>query len=79
MQAVPGTTFRKHMNIAKGLLSEDDNLLAEAIFSPHSIEDVEKVTVRLELLKHIIRQKDYEDVEAFFDRLRKNAQRSAAL
>jgi prephenate dehydrogenase len=71
-KAVPGTTFRKHMNIAKGLLSEDDNLLAEVLFSPHSLEEVEKVTSRLELLKHIIRQKDYEEAEEFFGRLRTN-------
>ncbi len=71
-KAVPGTTFRKHMNIAKGLLSEDDNLLTEVLFSPYSIEEVEKVTARLELLKHIIRQKDYEEAESFFKRLRKN-------
>jgi prephenate dehydrogenase len=70
--AVPGTTFRKHMNIAKGVLSEDSSLLAEILFSHHSIEEVEKVTARLELLKHIIRQKDYEEAESFFERLRKN-------
>ncbi len=73
-QAVPGTTFRKHMTIAKGLLSEDDNLLAEVLFSPYSIQEVEKVTARLELLKHIIRQKDYEEAAAFFTRLRENVQ-----
>ena len=35
--AVPGTTFAKHMAIAKGLLSEDDSLLAEVLFNTHSV------------------------------------------
>lgn len=70
--AVPGTTFRKHLEIAKGLLNEDDYLLAEILFNPFSLPQVEKITQRLEFLKHIIRQKDYEEAINFFDRLRAN-------
>ena len=33
-QDAPGTTFKKHMDIAKGLLSEDDYLLTEILFNP---------------------------------------------
>ena len=33
-QEAPGTTFKKHMAIAKGLLSEDDYLLQEILFNP---------------------------------------------
>ena len=33
-QEAPGTTFRKHLEIAKGLLSEDDFLLSEILLSP---------------------------------------------
>jgi prephenate dehydrogenase len=69
---VPGTTFKKHLEIARGLLSEDDYLLAEVIFGPHSLEQLEKVTSRLEFLKHVIRAKDFEEVRAFFARLRQN-------
>ena len=32
-QEAPGTTFKKHMAIAKGLLSEDDYLLQEILFN----------------------------------------------
>jgi len=71
---VPGTTFKKHLEIARGLLSEDDYLLAEVIFGPHSLEQLEKVTSRLEFLKHVIRGKDFEEVRAFFARLRQNLQ-----
>jgi len=71
-RTVPGTTFRKHTLIAQGLLSEDDALLSEILFSPHSLNQLEKVTQRLEFLKHIIRQKDFEEAHRFFSRLRKN-------
>lgn len=69
---VPGTTFKKHLEIARGLLSEDDDLLAEIIFNPHSIVELEHVTARLEFLKHIIRARDSEEAAEFFRRLREN-------
>lgn len=71
---VPGTTFKKHLDIAKGLLSEDDDLLAEIIFNPHSLRQLDLITGRLELLKHIIRQRDMEEAVKFFNRLRQNLQ-----
>lgn len=71
-KTVPGTTFRKHMAIAKGLLSEDDSLLTEILFNPYSIAEVEKVTARLEFLKHVIRGKDDEELASFFNKLRSN-------
>jgi len=70
--AVPGTTFKKHSDIARGLLSEDDALLSEILFSPYAREQLELVTQRLEFLKHIILQKDFEEARIFFDRLREN-------
>jgi prephenate dehydrogenase len=33
-QKAPGTTFKRHMDIARGLLSEDDFLLTEILFNP---------------------------------------------
>jgi prephenate dehydrogenase len=69
---VPGTTFRKHLDIARGLLSEDDELLAEIIFNPHSITQLDQVTARLEFLKHIIRARDSEEAATFFQGLRDN-------
>ena len=37
-QEAPGTTFKKHMAIAKGLLSEDDYLLQEILVqSAHTV------------------------------------------
>ncbi|MBI5046466.1 prephenate dehydrogenase [Candidatus Micrarchaeota archaeon] len=70
--AVPGTTFKKHREIACGVLSEDDSLIAEILFNPHSLSQIEKITGRLELLKHIIKGKDLEETKKFLDKLRKN-------
>ncbi len=70
--AVPGTTFKRHLKIAKGLLSEDDHLLSEIIFNDFSLEQLENVTSRLEFLKHVIRDRDYDEARKFFDTLRHN-------
>jgi len=71
---VPGSTFKKHLEIARGLLSEDDYLLAEILFNPYSLHQLEKVTSCLEFLKHVIKEKDSEEAIKFFNRLRKNIQ-----
>jgi len=70
--AIPGTTFSKHMRIAEGLLSEDDHLLTEILFNPYSMAELDRVTAKLEYLKHIIRERDHEEMGAFLQRLRKN-------
>ena len=71
-QEAPGTTFRKHLDIAKGLLSEDDHLLAEIMFNPHTVRQIEEINSRLAYLNHIIRGRDYEEMEKFLDKLRRN-------
>ena len=70
--AVPGTTFAKHMGIAKGLLSEDDHLIAEILFNPYSLPELDRITAKLEHLKHIIRGRDDEEIALFLQRLREN-------
>ncbi len=69
---VPGSTFKKHHEIAKGLLSEEDTLLAEILFNSYSLRQLEKVTQKLEFLKHVIKQRDFEEAKTFFKRLRQN-------
>jgi prephenate dehydrogenase len=72
-QEAPGTTFRKHHEIAKGLLlSEDDFLLSEILFSPFTLEQLEKIGDQLEHLREIIREKDTVKMRAFLNQLRKN-------
>ena len=71
-KAVPGTTFKRHMALARGLLVEDDHLLAEILFSPHSVVQLGRMTTQLEFLKHVIKGKDYDVAREFFARLRHN-------
>jgi len=70
--AVPGTTFKHHLDVARGLLSEDDFLLSEIIFNPHSLAQLEKISGRLNFLWHIIRNRDTSEAIRFFEGLRKN-------
>jgi prephenate dehydrogenase len=70
--SVPGTTFRKHREIAGGLLSEDDQLLAEILFNPFSLDQLDRVTGRLEFLKHVIRSRDQDEMRRFLASLREN-------
>jgi len=71
-QEAPGTTFRKHFDIAKGLLSEDDHLLAEIMFNPYTVKQIEEINSRLAYLTHIIRGRDYEEMQKFLNNLRHN-------
>ncbi len=71
-QNVPGTTFKKHLEIIKGLLAEDDYLLAEILFNPYTLQQIEHINSRLAYLTHIIRQRDYEEMQEFLNNLRKN-------
>jgi len=71
-QEAPGTTFRKHLEIAKGLFSEDDFLLSEVMFSPFTLEQLEKISEKLDYLREIIREKDENKMRQFLNTLRKN-------
>jgi prephenate dehydrogenase len=68
----PGTTFKRHMDIAKGLLSEDDYLLSEILFNPYTFEQVEKIRLELRYLLDIIKDKDTEQMQEFLKKVRKN-------
>ena len=71
-QKAPGTTFKKHMNIAKGLLSEDDFLLTEILFNPYTIEQVERIQEQLENLRKLIAERDTEGMRKFLKQVREN-------
>jgi prephenate dehydrogenase len=71
-QEAPGTTFRKHMTIAKGVLSEDDYLLSEILFSQYTFEQIENIGHKLEVLKEIIREKNMDKMKIFLAELRGN-------
>ncbi len=71
-QETPGTNFKRHMIIAKGLLSEDDRLLAEIMFNPYTIRQIELINSKLSYLTHIIKQRDYDEMRKFLASLREN-------
>lgn len=71
-QEAPGTTFRKHQDIARGLLTEDDYLLSEILLSPYSLGQVERIHAQLEKLIGMIRSRDKEQLKEFFRMLREN-------
>ncbi|MBI5021943.1 MAG: prephenate dehydrogenase [Ignavibacteriales bacterium] len=73
---VPGTTFKRHLEVARGLLSEDDFLLAEIIFNPNSLAQLEKINNRLNFLWHIVKNRDTDEALRFFKTLRENIQLS---
>ena len=68
----PGTTFKKHMEIAKGLLSEDDFLISEVLFNPYTLKQIESINSQLSYLTHIIKARDHEEMEKFLTKLREN-------
>lgn len=68
----PGTTFAKHLGIAKGVLSEDDYLVSEILFSPYTPEKVENVISQMEDLLEIIKRRDSAEMSKYLARLREN-------
>jgi len=70
LRSEPGPTFAD-----PAALGEDDGLLAEILFNPHSLPQLEKITQKLEFLKHIIAARDDEEARRLFARLRDNLER----
>ncbi len=71
-QDAPGTTFKKHMNIAQGLLSEDDYLLTEILFNPYTPGQLIHIREKLKELLTIIEQKDSAGMKVFLEQVREN-------
>lgn len=57
-QDAPGTTFKRHMAIAKGVLGEDDCLLREILFNPRTTGQLALIRDELKDLMAIIDRKD---------------------
>ncbi|MBP3512478.1 MAG: prephenate dehydrogenase [Prevotella sp.] len=73
-QDAPGTTFKRHMKIAKGVLSEDDYLLQEILFNPYTGGQVEQIRSELKDLLDIIDSKNPEGMKAYLEKIRKNVE-----
>lgn len=67
------------MNIAKGVLNEDDFLLQEILFNPYTSEQVEQIRTELKLLLEIIDNKDAEGMKEYLTKIRDNVKRDIAI
>ena len=71
-QDAPGTTFKRHMTIARGLMSEDDYLLTEILFNPHSAAQLDGIIAKLRELRSLIESRDSAAMKSFIDSVREN-------
>ena len=71
-QDAPGTTFKRHMRIAKGVLNEDDYLLQEILFNPYTHDQVDQIRDELKELLEIIDKKDSEGFKKYLSKIRHN-------
>ena len=71
-QDAPGTTFKRHMKIARGVLSEDNYLLQEILFNPYTSGQVERIRTELKDLLDIIERKDEAGMKAYLGKIRAN-------
>lgn len=71
-QDAPGTTFKRHKQIAQGVLSEDDYLLQEILFNPYTHDQVVQIRTELKELLDIIDRRDEKDMKAYLEKIRKH-------
>ena len=71
-QDAPGTTFKRHLKIARGVLGEDDTLLREILFNPRTKSHVEGIRSELKELIQIIDDRDEEALNAYLTKIRGN-------
>lgn len=71
-QDAPGTTFKKHMDIARGLFSEDDYLLTEILFNPFTPGQLKKIREELKYLLDLVESKNTAGLQEYLKKLRNN-------
>lgn len=71
-QDAPGTTFKRHLKIARGVLSEDDTLLREILFNPRTKHHVEEIRAELKDLIQIIDNRDEKALNTYLTKIRQN-------
>ena len=74
-QDAPGTTFKRHMKIAQGVLNEDDYLLQEILFNPYTHDQVAQIRTELKELLEIIDNRDAVGMKAYLKKIRDNVRR----
>lgn len=71
-QEAPGTTFKRHLAIARGLMGEDDFLLGEILFNPHTSEQLGLIQQQLSELREIVDRHDTAAMQRYLARVRSN-------
>lgn len=71
-QDAPGTTFKRHMAIAHGLMSEDDFLLSEILFNPNTPDQLARIQEKLSQLQDIVAHRDSDAMKQFLATVREN-------
>lgn len=71
-QSHPGTTWAKHMQIAKGVFSEDEVLLSEVLMNPPTLNKIDHLQEKLDHLKTAIEKSDYKSLLDFIRETRSN-------
>ena len=71
-QEAPGTTFKRHMQIAEGLMSEDDYLVSEILFNPHTSSQLEGIVGKLNELLEIVKAHDSEAMSRYLSEAREH-------
>lgn len=69
-QAAPGTTFKRHLAIARGLMSEDSYLLSEILFNPNTVEQLDAICKTLGELRDIVARHDSDAMDSFLNTVR---------
>lgn len=71
-QDAPGTTFKRHMAIARGLMSEDDYLLSEILFNPNTPDQLRQIQHQLSTLQEIVERHDSDAMQDYLHSVRSN-------
>lgn len=71
-QEAPGTTFKRHMQIAEGLMSEDEYLVSEILFNPHTPSQLEGIVGKLTELLDIVKRRDSEAMSRYLAQAREH-------
>lgn len=71
-QPAPGTTFKRHLAIARGLMSEDDYLLSEILFNPDSVAQLDRILESLRELREIVASRDCDAMKQYLEMVRTN-------
>lgn len=71
-QDAPGTTFKRHLAIARGLLGEDDYLLTEILLNPHTPHQLDLIIEHLNELRLLIERRDDAGLLRFINSVRGN-------